>query len=324
MIVVLAGGGGAPKYGRGLLAVTSDVTFIVNTGDDDTMHGLRVCPDLDSCTYVLSGSVNPETGWGLTGESWHAMDALQRFASVVPAGSSAGSTWFGLGDRDLATHLYRTARLHEGADLTTVTAEITTAFGIEARLLPMTTDRVATMVAVAEPGPSGPPSGQHEISFQEYFVHRHHDVAITGVRFAGIDRARPGPGVLAALTDAERIVIGPSNPFVSIGPILAVAGVRDRLRARRDDVVAVSPIVAGAALKGPAARMLTELGHEPTVVGIARIYAELAATLVIDESDAASAPAVEDAGMRCVVAPTIMHGPAEAAALAKVTLQEKA
>jgi LPPG:FO 2-phospho-L-lactate transferase len=322
-IAVLAGGGGAPKYARGLVTVVDpgEVTLIVNTGDDDTMHGLRICPDLDSCTYVLSGSVNPETGWGLVGETWSAMDALKRFAPVIPAGSAAGTTWFGLGDRDLATHLYRTQRLREGADLTTVTAEITAAFGIGCRLLPMTTDRVATMVSVPVPGPSGRSSREHEeIAFQEYFVHRHHDVAIDGVRFDGIDMARPGPGVLAALETAERIVIGPSNPFVSIGPILAVAGVRDRLRARRDDVVAVSPIVAGSALKGPAARMLTELGHEPSVVGIARIYAELASALVIDDADAHSAAAVEACGLRCVVAPTIMHGVPEAAALAKVTL----
>jgi LPPG:FO 2-phospho-L-lactate transferase len=310
-VAVLAGGGGAPKYARGLLEVRDDVTLVVNTGDDDTMHGLRICPDLDSCTYVLSGSVNPETGWGLVGETWSAMDALKRFAPVIPAGSAAGTTWFGLGDRDLATHLYRTQRLREGADLTTVTAEITRAFGIGVRLLPMTTDRVATKVSVP---------GEGEIAFQEYFVHRHHDVAIDGVRFDGIDMARPGPGVLASLETAERIVIGPSNPFVSIGPVLAVAGVRDRLRVRRDDVVAVSPIVAGAALKGPAARMMTELGHEPSVVGIARLYADIASVLVIDDADAGSADAVEACGLRCVVAPTIMHGVPEAAALAQITL----
>jgi LPPG:FO 2-phospho-L-lactate transferase len=314
VIAVLAGGGGAPKYMRGLLQVVppADVTAIVNTGDDLTLHGLRISPDLDSCTYVLSGSVNPETGWGLAGETWQAMDALARFGTVVPAGSDAGATWFRLGDRDLATHLYRTARLGEGADLTTVTAEITRAFGIQATLLPMTTDRVATMVTVA---------GEGEVSFQDYFVGRRHDVAITAVRFDGIDMARPGPGVLRLLETAERIVIGPSNPFVSIGPIVAVAGVRDRLVARRDDVVAVSPIVAGSALKGPAARMLTELRHEASSAGIARIYADIVATLVIDEADAALAPAVERAGMRCVVAPTVMHGPAEAAALAEVTLR---
>jgi LPPG:FO 2-phospho-L-lactate transferase len=312
VIAVLAGGGGAPKYMRGMARVVppADVVGIVNTGDDVTLHGLRISPDLDSCTYVLSGSVNPETGWGLAGETWSAMDALQRFAAVVPDGSSAGTTWFGLGDRDLATHLYRTARLAEGADLAAVTSEITRAFGIELRLVPMTTDRVATMVTV-EGG---------EISFQEYFVHRHHDVPVSAIRFDGIEMARPGPGVLSALESADRIVIGPSNPFVSIGPILAVAGVRDRLAGRRDDVVAVSPIVAGGALKGPAARMLTELGHEASSVGVARLYADVAGTMVIDEADAALAPAVEATGMRCIVAPTVMHGVDEAAALAEVTL----
>jgi LPPG:FO 2-phospho-L-lactate transferase len=312
VIAVLAGGGGAPKYMRGLARVVpaADVTGIVNTGDDLTLHGLRISPDLDSCTYVLSGSVNQETGWGLTGETWQAMDALRRFADVVPAGSGAGTTWFGLGDRDLATHLYRTARLAEGADLTAVTAEITRAFGIDVRLLPMTTDRVATMVT----------SEGEEISFQEYFVHRRHDVPVTAIRFDGIEMARPGPGVLGALETADRVIIGPSNPFVSIGPILAVAGVRDRLAARRDDVVAVSPIVAGGALKGPAARMLTELGHEASSVGVARLYRDVAGTLVIDEADAALAGAVEAAGLRCVVAPTILHGVDEAAALAEVTL----
>jgi LPPG:FO 2-phospho-L-lactate transferase len=313
VIAVLAGGGGAPKYMRGLARVVppADVVGIVNTGDDVVLHGLRISPDLDSCTYVLSGSVNPETGWGLAGETWQAMDALKGFAAVVPEGSSAGTTWFGLGDRDLATHLFRTARLAEGADLTAVTSEITRAFGIELRLLPMTTDRVATMVTVP---------GDGEISFQEYFVHRHHDVPVSAIRFDGIEMARPGPGVLGALESAERVVIGPSNPFVSIGPILAVAGVRDRLAGRRDSVVAVSPIVAGGALKGPAARMLTELGHEASSVGVARLYADIAGTMVIDEADAALAPAVEAIGMRCVVAPTIMHAVEDAAALAEITL----
>jgi LPPG:FO 2-phospho-L-lactate transferase len=313
-IAVLAGGGGTPKYVRGLVDAIDPaaVTVVVNTGDDLSMHGLRICPDLDSCTYVLADAVNRETGWGLSGETWSAMDALRRFEQVIPAGSDAGVTWFGLGDRDLATHLYRTARLGEGADLTTVTAEITRAFGIGARLLPMTTDPVATMVSV---------DGEGEISFQEYFVHRHHSVPITGVRFAGIDLARPGPGVLAAFETASRVVIGPSNPFVSIDPILAVAGVRERLSARRDTVVAISPIVAGEALKGPADRMLRELGHEASVVGIARIYADLAATLLIDEADASSRRDIEATGMRCVVTPTIMREATDAVALAEVTLQ---
>jgi LPPG:FO 2-phospho-L-lactate transferase len=314
LITVLAGGGGAPKYMRGLARVVApaDVVGIVNTGDDVVLHGLRISPDLDSCTYVLSGSVNQETGWGLTGETWSAMDALRRFEAVVPAGSSAGTTWFGLGDRDLATHLYRTARLGEGADLTAVTAEITKAFGIDVRLLPMTTDRVATMVTVA--------GTAEEISFQEYFVHRHHDVPVSAIRLDGIEMARPGPGVLAAVEGADRVVLGPSNPFVSIGPILAVAGVRERLAARRESVVAVSPIVAGGALKGPAARMLTELGHEASALGVARLYADIVGTMVIDEADAALGSAIDALGMRCVVAPTVMHTVEDAAALAEVTL----
>lgn len=317
MIAVLAGGGGAPKYMRGLAMVVppAEVVGIVNTGDDLTLHGLRISPDLDSCTYVLSGSVNPETGWGLAGESWHAMGALERFAAVVPDGSHAGTTWFRLGDHDLATHLYRTARLAEGADLAMVTGEVTRAFDLDVRLLPMTTDRVATMVTVDDGGAA------REISFQDYFVGRRHDVPVRAVRLDGIERARPGPGVLDAIASADRVVIGPSNPYVSIGPILAVAGVADAVAARRDDVVAVSPIVAGAAVKGPAARMMAELGEEPSVGGIARRWSAVAGTLVIDESDAGSARAVEDAGMRCIVAPTVMHEPADAATLARVTLR---
>jgi LPPG:FO 2-phospho-L-lactate transferase len=239
------------------------------------------------------------------------MDALSRLEAHAPAGSAAGATWFRLGDRDLATHLYRSQRLAEGAPLSTVTAELAAAWGLELALVPMTDDRVATMVTVA---------GEGEIGFQDYFVRLRHGVPVSGVRFDGIERSRPAPGVLAALDDAERIVVAPSNPVVSIGPVVAVPGIADRLRARRDDVVAVSPIVAGAALKGPADRMLVELGHEATVAGVARLYAPLVGTLVVDEADAALAPAVEAAGVRCVVAPSVMHGPPEAAALARATL----
>ncbi|MGI9120723.1 MAG: 2-phospho-L-lactate transferase, partial [Acidimicrobiales bacterium] len=284
---------------------------VVNTGDDVWLHGLRVCPDLDTLTYTLAGAVDADRGWGLTGETWQTMAALERFASTAPAGSAAGLTWFRLGDADLATHLYRTARLVDGTDLAQVTAEVTAAWGVATRLLPMTTEPVETRLTVAEEG---------EIGFQEYFVHRRHDVAVSAVRFDGIDVARPGPGVIDALAGAERVVVAPSNPVVSIGPILAVPGMSQALEARRADVVAVSPIVAGAALRGPADRLLTELGHESSVVGVARLYAPIAATLVIDVADVARAGEVEAAGMRCVVAPTVMYGVAEAAALARVTL----
>jgi LPPG:FO 2-phospho-L-lactate transferase len=281
----------------------AEVTAVVNVGDDVELHGLHVSPDLDTITYTVAGAIDPERGWGLAGETWHAMEALARYPSA--------RTWFNLGDRDLATHLYRTDRLRAGASLSTVTAEIAAAWELGLRLLPVTDEPLRTMVTVEDEG---------EIGFQEYFVRRHHDVAVRSVRFEGAEGAKPAPGVLDALAEAERVVIAPSNPIVSIDPVLAVPGVRDALVARRTDAVAVSPIVAGAALKGPADRLLRELGHEVSVVGIARLYAPLAATLVVDEADAARATEVEAAGMRCVVAPTIMRGPAEAAALAEVVL----
>lgn len=303
MIVALAGGVGAARMLRGILTVVppEQVTAIVNTGDDVVLHGLHVSPDLDTVTYTLADAINPETGWGLIDESWRAMAALERYG---------GQTWFRLGDKDLATHMYRTQRLAEGAALSEVTAEIAAAWGLGLRVLPMSDQRIETRVTV----------GGVEIGFQDYFVGRQHSVPVQAVRFAGADAAKPGPGVLDAIATAERVVICPSNPIVSIGPLLAVPGIRAAVEARRDHAVAVSPIVAGAAIKGPADRMLAELGHEATVVGVARLYAPLAATLVIDDADAALAGEVEQAGMRCVVTDTIMTGPAEAAALAKAVL----
>jgi len=290
VITVLAGGVGAARLLNGLVRAVppADVTAIVNTADDVVLHGLAVCPDLDTVTYTLAGAVNPATGWGLAGETWQAMDALGRLG---------GPTWFRLGDRDLGTHLHRTGRLADGAGLAEVTAEIAGAWGIEVRLLPMTEDRVATMVTL---------DGGTEVGFQDYFVGLGHDVAVSAVRFEGAERSRPGPGVLDAIASASTVVVAPSNPIVSIGPVVAVPGIGEALAARRDDVVAVSPIVAGAALKGPAERMLRELGHEPSVVGVARLYRDLAATLVVDEADADLADAVEAEGMACVVTPTIM------------------
>jgi LPPG:FO 2-phospho-L-lactate transferase len=281
----------------------AELTAIVNVGDDVELHGLHISPDLDTITYTVAGAIDPERGWGLAGETWHAMDALARFPLA--------RSWFNLGDRDLATHLYRTDRMRAGATLTEVTAEIASAWGLGCHLLPVSDDAIRTMVTVPDEG---------EIGFQEYFVQRHHDVAVTAVRFDGADAARPGPAVLRSLAEAERVVIAPSNPIVSIDPVLVVPGVRDAVEARRADVVAVSPIIAGAALKGPADRLLRELGHESSVVGIARIYAPIAATLVIDEADAEQAGKVEAEGLRCVVGPTIMRGPAEAAALAELVL----
>jgi LPPG:FO 2-phospho-L-lactate transferase len=306
MITVLAGGVGAARYLSGLLQLVDpgEVTAVVNTGDDAWLHGLRVCPDLDTITYTLAGAVNPDTGWGLAGETWQALDSLRAY--------EADRAWFALGDRDIGTHLYRTGRLSEGATLTDVTAGITARWELGLRLLPMTEAEVGTRFTLAD--------GSGEIGFQEYFVGRRHSVAVSAVRFDGIDAAVPAPGVLDALASATTVVVAPSNPIVSIGPVLAVPGVRDALRQRRDSVVAVSPIIAGGAVKGPADRLLVELGHESSALGVARLYADVVGTLVIDDADADLAEAIRAEGVRCVVAPTLMTGPAEAAALARVTL----
>jgi LPPG:FO 2-phospho-L-lactate transferase len=280
----------------------TEITAVVNTGDDTVLHGLTICPDLDTVTYTLAGMNDDERGWGLAGETWTAMEALERLG---------GESWFRLGDKDLATHLYRTQRLADGAPLSEVTREITAAVGIGARLLPMSDDPVRTRLTLVD----GP-----EIAFQEYFVRRQHSVAVASVRFDGADTCRAAPGVLDALADGDVIVICPSNPVVSIGPLLAVPGIADALRQRRSRVVAVSPIVAGAALKGPADRLMAELGVAPTVVGVAQMYAEVAGTLVIDDADAALADDVEALGLDCIVAPTVMKSVADAERLSTTVL----
>ena len=314
MITVLAGGVGAARFLSGLLQVVParGVTAIVNTGDDTVLHGLSISPDLDTVTYTLAGAIDPNRGWGLRDETWTTMQTLARFVPVRPASSTAAPTWFNLGDRDIATHFYRTARLAEGATLTEVTGEIARAFGLTLQLLPMSDQRVATRVTVVDEG---------EISFQEYFVRRHHDVAVTGVRFVGANEAQLTPDAARALMYADAVVIAPSNPLVSIGPLRALAGVDTALAARRDSVVAISPIVGGAALKGPADRMLEELGHEASVVGVARLYAPIAASLVIDPVDAHLASQVEAAGMRAVIVPSVMSTPEISAALSRATLE---
>ena len=314
MIAVVSGGVGAARFLRALAGVVApnDATAIVNTGDDVVLHGLHISPDIDTITYTLAGGIDPERGWGLRDETWTAMGALARYNDARPSGSSAAPTWFNLGDQDLATHLYRTARLAEGATLTEITAEIAIAWGVEQAIVPMTDDRVATFVTLSESG--------EEISFQEYFVQRHHDVAVAAVRFEGAATARPAPAALAALADAEVVVIAPSNPLVSIAPLRAVPGIEAALIARRESVVAVSPIVGGAALKGPADRMLAELGHEPSVVGVARLYAPIARALVIDPVDEHLASAVASAGIEPVITESVMSSPAVGHELARRTL----
>jgi LPPG:FO 2-phospho-L-lactate transferase len=306
MIVAIAGGVGAARFLRGLSGVVdpSDIFAVVNTGDDAVVNGLHVSPDLDTVTYTLAGVVDEARGWGLRDESWEAMAALERLG---------GETWFRLGDRDIATHLYRTNRLSRGASLSEVAAELASSWGLEQRIVPMSDDPVRTMLTLRDGS---------EIGFQDYFVRRRHAVEVRSVRFDGAERARSAPGVLEAIASGEVVVVCPSNPVVSIAPVLSVPGVHQALRAARDRTVAVSPIVAGAALKGPADRLLAELGHEVSVVGVARLYADLASALVVDTSDAPLAPAVEREGVRCVVTDTVMSTPEVAAELARTAIEK--
>ncbi len=297
----------------GLVSVLApgEITAVVNTGDDTIMHGLRISPDLDTVTYTLAGMINPTTGWGLRDETWSAMAELREY-------SAGRLSWFNLGDRDLGTHLYRTSRLLEGATLSQVADEIAARWQLAIRVVPMSDDRVETRVVIDDGTSTG-----REVAFQEYFVQARHDVPVRQVRLVGAEEARPAPGVLEAIGEAETIVICPSNPILSIGPVLATggtSGVGPAVAARREATVAVSPIIAGRAVKGPADRMLSELGHEPSVVGVARLWAPYASSLVIDQADADLAGRVEAEGMSAVVGPTIMSGPAEAAALGRLVL----
>ena len=315
MITVLAGGVGAARLLRGLVLEVDATTIsvVVNTGDDTIMHGLSISPDLDTVTYTVADAIDPERGWGLANESWRVMESLARYQDVKPDSSTAAGTWFNLGDRDLATHLYRTARIAEGATLSTVTQEIARAWGLAFNMMPMSDDQVATKVDIFENGVAS------TISFQEYFVQRRHGVPVTAVEFVGATTAQPT--FINNLHTSEAIIIAPSNPIVSLGPIRALSGVDAALTFNRDRVVAISPIVAGSALKGPADRMLVELGHEASVVGVARIYAPICSTLVIDQQDEALQSAVECEGMKCVVADTIMRTPQITQVLARKVLQ---
>ena len=304
-VAVLCGGVGAARLLTGMVQVVpaEELTAIVNVGDDMELHGLRISPDLDTVVYTVSGQVSKERGWGLDGETWQAMEMVTRYG---------GADWFSLGDRDLGTHLYRTDQLSSGRSLSEVTADIAAAWQLEFTILPVTNDRLRTMVTTAEHG---------EISFQEYFVGLAHDVAVKSIRFDGAADAAAAPGVLEAIAGAERIIVAPSNPAVSIDPLLAVPGVTEALRQRRESVVAVSPIIAGKALKGPADRLLNELGRESSVVGVAEWYREIIGTLVVDGVDEDSCPAIESLDMNAVATETIMSDPDIAAALAKTLIE---
>jgi LPPG:FO 2-phospho-L-lactate transferase len=300
-VVALAGGVGGAKLAEGIAAHCGDgLDVVVNTADDCVRHGLLVMPDHDTVLYNLAGIEQAAFGWGIEGDTFATMDQL---------GAYGEETWFRLGDRDLALHVARTARVRAGGRLTEVCLGLQAALGIPGRILPMSDTPVATEVRTADGW----------LEFQEYFVHRRQEPDVLELRFAGIEDAAPTPEVLAALDHAEAIVVCPSNPLVSVGPILAVPGLRDalgRARARGVPVAAVSPIVGGRALKGPADRMLVALGHEASAAGVARLYTGLADTFVLDDVDASEAEAVEALGMRPVVTDTIMVDDASRARLA--------
>jgi LPPG:FO 2-phospho-L-lactate transferase len=301
---VLAGGVGAARFLRGLVRATDPrrVTVIGNTADDEEFFGLHVAPDLDTVLYTLAGRVDPVQGWGLRGDTFVCLDALQ--ALGVPA-------WFRLGDADLATHLLRTAWLRAGQSLTEVTARLARLHGLRTRLLPMTDDRVRTFVH----------TGAGRLPFQSYLVRDRARGRVRRIELAGLGSARPAPGVLRALREADAVVIAPSNPLVSVAPILGVRGVRRALARRRVPAAAISPLVGGRPVKGPLHRMLRGLGLEVSPRGVARRYRGLIDVFVLDRRDAAWAPRVEALGMRTVVTDTLMRTPVEAARLARVVLR---
>lgn len=301
-VVALAGGVGGARLAHGLAAVVppGDLAVVVNTADDEEIHGLLVCPDHDTVLYTLAGLADRERGWGLAGETWAAAEMLGRLGEP---------TWFRLGDRDLGVHLHRTRRIREGERLTAVNRSIQRALGVDTPILPMADEAVRTRVRT--------PEGW--LAFQDYFVRRRQEPEVLEVAFDGVEAARPTPEVAAALGAAEAIVICPSNPFVSIAPILAVPGMRPLLedaRIRGVRVAAVSPLVAGRALRGPADRMARSLGLESSATGIARHYAGLVDALLVDEADAGEAPAIAGLGLEPVVAAAVMTDDRSRAAVA--------
>ncbi len=296
---------GAAKFIRGLVRTIPPgrLTVVVNTGDDESFYGLHVSPDVDTVTYTLAGEVNRAQGWGLADESFRVLEALSRFY---------GTPWFNLGDRDLATHIYRTERMRAGAALSEVTAEIAKHFGVRSRVLPMSDDRVRTFVKIR---------GRAALPFQEYFVKGRARGAVEAIELRGIAEARPLPAVLEALRESAAVILAPSNPFVSLGPILGLAGVRDALRPVRERVAAISPIVGGRTIKGPADKMLRGLGMEVSPLGVAKLYRDIVGVFILDRVDRDYLDPIRALGMKAVAADTIMTTPARAARLAGVVLE---
>jgi LPPG:FO 2-phospho-L-lactate transferase len=302
-VTALAGGIGASKFLIGLAAVMppEDITIIANTGDDIELFGLRICPDIDTVTYTLGGVINEETGWGLKDDTFECLRWLARYGEA---------SWFNLGDRDLATHIFRTNQLRSGRSLSEVTDSIRRSLGVRSTILPMTDAYTPTRVVTDE----------GEMHFQEYFVRRRCEPRVRGVRFDNIESAVPAPGVVSVILEADAVIICPSNPFISIGPILAVPGVRDALRETSATVIAITPIVVGKALKGPAAEMLRDLGHEVSARGVADIYRNFLDVFILDYADATLESEIAAFGVRVLMTDTVMNTRERKIELARIVI----
>ncbi len=305
MIAALAGGVGAARFLTGLtkLVKEEDLSVIVNTGDDIELFGLHISPDVDIVAYTLAGIVDEEKGWGVRGDTFQCLDMLKKHGL---------DTWFGLGDRDLATHLYRTDRLKQGVTLSQITDEVCDVLGLKVKILPMSNDKFETRVTTSE----------GSMHFEEYFVKKQAKDEVLGVEFVGAAKAKPSPGVLEAISEAEMVVVCPSNPVVSIGTILAVDGVRDALRRTSAKVVGISPIVAGLPIKGPADKMLRSLGLEVSAFGVAKFYSDFLDTIIIDTKDAREKNKIELLGVNVKVTNTVMKSLEDKVALAKAVLED--
>jgi LPPG:FO 2-phospho-L-lactate transferase len=304
MITALAGGVGAARFLTGLVRIVKeeDLTVIVNIGDDIELNGLYISPDADIITYTLSGMVDEMKGWGVRDDTFNSLEALKRFSGI---------TWFALGDRDLATHIYRTSLLRKGLKLSDATARIARAFGLKLTILPMTDDRFETRIVTRE----------GSVHFEEYLVKKKAQEEVLGVEFFGADDAKPAEGVINAIENSDLIVVCPSNPIVSIGAILTVKGVREAIRKEDAKKVAVSPIVAGAPIKGPADKMLKGLGLEVSAYSVAKLYADFLDTFIIDTSDSKEKARIETLGVEVKVTNTIMKTLKDKVRLAKTVLE---
>lgn len=304
MITALAGGVGAARFLAGLVKLVNqkDLSIIVNTGDDIELFGLHISPDVDIVTYTLAGIVNEDKGWGIRGDTFHCLEALRKFNREI---------WFNLGDKDLATHIFRTNLLKNGVKLSEVTARVSRLLGLEVTVLPMTDDRFETRVLIEE----------GLVHFEEYFVKRGGKDEVLGVEFLGGDRAKPAAGVLEAIREAEKVIVCPSNPIVSIGTILAVNGVRDALRCTDAKKVAVSPIIAGAPVKGPADKLMRGLGFEVSAFSVAELYSDFLDTFVLDVADSAEKDRIEKLGIEVEVTNTLMKSLEDKIELARTVLE---